>query len=75
MAPTQKEEAHDNKGLASPQTRNSGYPDIAGFAIRSLHCSPGDAMNDRFAIRIVAVLSPGTVEGSQIDILRMRRGK
>jgi len=25
MAPTQKEEAHDNKGLASPQTRNSGY--------------------------------------------------
>ena len=25
MAPTQKEEAHDYKGLGSPQTRNSGF--------------------------------------------------
>src|SRR3954451_24990488 len=26
MAPTQKEELKGDKGLASPQTRNSGYP-------------------------------------------------
>src|SRR3954454_15245028 len=28
MAPTQKEEFKGDKGLASPQTRNSGYPDL-----------------------------------------------
>jgi hypothetical protein len=34
MAPTQKEEVHDYKGLGSPQTRNSGLIVLADFTSR-----------------------------------------
>src|SRR3954467_10232607 len=41
MAPTQKEEFKGDKGLASPQTRNSGYLSIENAAANAPQSHPG----------------------------------
>src|ERR1700748_1888638 len=45
MAPTQKEEFKGDKGLASPQTRNSGKNSLfAGSDVGASYCSSDDAL-------------------------------
>jgi hypothetical protein len=68
---------HSYSGRSRPLSWFGANPTVAGFPVFAFHCRPGDAMSGLLELLRTArlIFRPGTIEGSQVDVLRACGGK